>query len=169
MTKYICVWYWFIFLPYVCPFLFFLCWTINWWLYKQNITWLRRSVRKRKAERVQSDNVGYYHRSKLCCLGIHIDFVILYLIQKFPFQLTLFKTKSPLEIYSIWLWSSGKTHRSVILMKSCDVLKIKVYCSCVVFKIKVYCPSQELLTIRHNNDSPHNDSPQFKQFDNDSP
>jgi len=33
--------------------------------------WLRRSVRKRKAETVQSDTVGYYHRSKLCCLGIH--------------------------------------------------------------------------------------------------
>jgi len=46
MTKAICVWYWFIFLPYVPPFL------------------------KRKAETVQSDTVGYYHRSKLCCLGI---------------------------------------------------------------------------------------------------
>ena len=70
MTKAICVWYWFIFLPYVCPFLKFLCRTINWWLCKQNITWLRRSVHKRKAETVQSDTVGYYHRSKLCCLGI---------------------------------------------------------------------------------------------------
>ena len=27
-------------------------------------------MRKRKAERVLSDTVGYYHRSKLCCLGI---------------------------------------------------------------------------------------------------
>jgi len=27
-------------------------------------------MRKRKAETVQSDTVGYYHRSKLCCLGI---------------------------------------------------------------------------------------------------
>jgi len=27
-------------------------------------------VHKRKAETVQSDTVGYYHRSKLCCLGI---------------------------------------------------------------------------------------------------
>jgi len=25
---------------------------------------------KRKAETVLSDTVGYYHRSKLCCLGI---------------------------------------------------------------------------------------------------
>ena len=75
MTKAICVWYWFIFLPYVCPFLKFLCWTINWWLCKQNITWLRQSVHKRKAETVQSDTVGYYHRSKLCCLGIHEAFI----------------------------------------------------------------------------------------------
>jgi len=51
-----------------------LCWTINWWLCKQNITWLRRSMRKRKAETVQSDTVGYYHRSKLCCLGIQCYF-----------------------------------------------------------------------------------------------
>ena len=69
MTKCTCVWYWFIFLPYVCPFLKFLCWTINWWLCKQNITWLRQSMGKRKAETVLSDTVGYYHRSKLCCLG----------------------------------------------------------------------------------------------------
>jgi len=34
---------------------------INWWLCKQNITWLRQSVHKRKAETVQSDTVGYYH------------------------------------------------------------------------------------------------------------
>jgi len=27
-------------------------------------------MRKRKAETVQSDTVEYYHRSKLCCLGI---------------------------------------------------------------------------------------------------
>ena len=27
-------------------------------------------MRKRKAETVLSDTVGYYHRSKLCCLGI---------------------------------------------------------------------------------------------------
>ena len=70
MTKAICVWYWFIFLPYVCPFLKFLCFTINWWLCKQNITWLWQSVHKRKAETVQLDTVGYYHRSKLCCLDI---------------------------------------------------------------------------------------------------
>ena len=70
MTNSICVWYWFIFLPYVCPFLIFLCWTINWWPWKQNIMWLRQSVHKRKAETVQSDTVRYYHRSKLCCLGI---------------------------------------------------------------------------------------------------
>jgi len=60
MTKAMCVWYWFIFLPYVCPFLKNLCWTIYWWLCKQNIMRLRRSVRKRKAETVQSDIVGYY-------------------------------------------------------------------------------------------------------------
>ena len=72
MTKCICVWYWFIFLPYVCPFFKFLCWTINWWRCKQNITWLRQSMRKRKAETVLSDTVGYYHRLKLCCLGIWI-------------------------------------------------------------------------------------------------
>jgi len=29
----------FIFLPYVCPFLKNSCWTIYWWLCKQNITW----------------------------------------------------------------------------------------------------------------------------------
>jgi len=29
-------------------------------------------AQKRKAELVQSDTVGYYHRSKLCCLGISI-------------------------------------------------------------------------------------------------
>jgi len=29
---------WFIFLPYVCPFLTNLCLTIYWWLCKQNIT-----------------------------------------------------------------------------------------------------------------------------------
>jgi len=28
-------------------------------------------MRKRKAETVLSDTVGYYHRSKLCCLGIY--------------------------------------------------------------------------------------------------
>ena len=71
MTQSICVWYWFIFLPDLCPFLILLCWTINWWLCKQNITWLMRSMCKRKAEAVQSDTVGYYHRSKLCCLGIY--------------------------------------------------------------------------------------------------
>ena len=60
MTKAICVWYWFIFLPYICPFLKKLFWTIYCWLCKQNITWLRRSVRKRKAETVQSDIVGNY-------------------------------------------------------------------------------------------------------------
>jgi len=27
MTKVICVWYWFIFLPYICPFLKKLNWT----------------------------------------------------------------------------------------------------------------------------------------------
>jgi len=47
-------------LPYICPFLEILCWTIYWWLCKQNITWLRLSVPKRKAETVQSDIVGYY-------------------------------------------------------------------------------------------------------------
>jgi len=55
MTKAICVWYWFIFLSYVCPFLKFLCWTIY--------LWLRWSMRKRKVETVQSDIVGYYPRS----------------------------------------------------------------------------------------------------------
>jgi len=30
-------------------------------------------VHKRKAERVLSDTVGYYHRSKLCCLGIFLQ------------------------------------------------------------------------------------------------
>jgi len=80
MTKCICVWYWFIFLPYVCPFFEILCWTIIWWLCKQNITWLRQSLRKRKAERVLSDTVGYYHRSKLCCLGICLFLKILYWI-----------------------------------------------------------------------------------------
>ena len=74
MTKCICVWYWVFFLPYVCPFFIFLCWTINWWFCKQNITWLRQSMRKRKAETVLSDTVGYYHRSKLCCLGIHVHY-----------------------------------------------------------------------------------------------
>jgi len=39
MTKSICVWYWFIFLPHVCPFLKISCWTIYWWLCKKNITW----------------------------------------------------------------------------------------------------------------------------------
>ena len=71
MTKCTCLWYWFIFLPYVCPFFKILCWTINWWFCKQNITWLRQSMRKWKAETVLSDTVGYYHRSKLCCLGIY--------------------------------------------------------------------------------------------------
>jgi len=57
MTKAICVWYSFIFLPYVCPCLKKLCWTIYCWLCKQNITWLMRkltwlmrSVRKRKSD-----------------------------------------------------------------------------------------------------------------------
>ena len=41
---------------YVCPFLKNLCWTINWWLCKQNITWLRQSMRKRKrCNRIPSD------------------------------------------------------------------------------------------------------------------
>jgi len=73
MTKAIYVWYWFIFLPYVCPFLKKLCWTIYCWLCKQNITWLRWSVRKRKAETVQSDIVGNYPRSKLPFRGIPQD------------------------------------------------------------------------------------------------
>jgi len=38
MTKSICVWHWFIFLP-LCPFLKNSCWTIYWWLCKQNIMW----------------------------------------------------------------------------------------------------------------------------------
>jgi len=38
MTKSICVWYWLIFLPYVCPFLKCSCWTMYWWLCKQSIT-----------------------------------------------------------------------------------------------------------------------------------
>ena len=59
------MWYWFIFLPYVCPFLKISCWRIYWWLCKQNITWLRRSVRKRKGETVQLNIVGYYPRSKI--------------------------------------------------------------------------------------------------------
>ena len=66
----ICVWYWFIFLPYVCPFLKKLCWTVNWWLCKQNITRLRRSVGKRKAETVQSDTIGNNPRSKKTCRAI---------------------------------------------------------------------------------------------------
>jgi len=70
MTKAICVWCCFIFLPHVCPFFNFLCWTIYWWLCKQNITWLRRSMRIRKVEMVQSDIVGYYPRSKLPFCGI---------------------------------------------------------------------------------------------------
>jgi len=33
-------------------------------------------MRKRKAETVLSDTVGYYHRSKLCCLGIcKVDYI----------------------------------------------------------------------------------------------
>ena len=35
-----------------------------------NADLIRQSMRKRKAETVLSDTVGYYHRSKLCCLGI---------------------------------------------------------------------------------------------------
>jgi len=31
MTKSTCVSYWFILLPYVCPFLKFSWWTIYWW------------------------------------------------------------------------------------------------------------------------------------------
>jgi len=38
MTKAMCV-VLVISLPYVCPFLKFLCWTIYCWLCKQNITW----------------------------------------------------------------------------------------------------------------------------------
>jgi len=69
-------------------------WTINWWLYKQNITWLRRSVRKRKAETMQSDIVRYYHRSKLCCMGIN-EFVSALFVQVlhyfgFTIQLVIF-------------------------------------------------------------------------------
>jgi len=55
MTQSMCVvLVYFLTLPFL-PFLIFLCWTICWWLCKQNITWLRRSMRKRKAEMVQSD------------------------------------------------------------------------------------------------------------------
>jgi len=39
MTKSICVWYWFIVLPYVWPFFKNSCWTIYCWLCKQKITW----------------------------------------------------------------------------------------------------------------------------------
>jgi len=39
-----------------------ICWTIYWWLCKQYIMYLRWSVRKRKAETVQSDIVGNYPR-----------------------------------------------------------------------------------------------------------
>jgi len=39
MTKSICVWYWFIALPYVCPFLKISYWTIHCRLCKQNIMW----------------------------------------------------------------------------------------------------------------------------------
>jgi len=39
MTKSIYVRYWFIFLPYVCPFLKISSWTLYWWLCNQNITW----------------------------------------------------------------------------------------------------------------------------------
>ena len=46
----------FSYLTYV-QFLIFLCWTIYWWLCKQNITWLRRSVRKR-CNRISSDITG---------------------------------------------------------------------------------------------------------------
>ena len=67
----------FIFLPYVCPFLKIWCWTIYWWLCKQSITWLRRNVRIRKAEKLQSDIAGYYPRSKLPFRGIHDHFRLL--------------------------------------------------------------------------------------------
>ena len=73
MTKAICVWYWFIFLPYLCSFLKNLCWTIYWWFCKQNITWSRRNMLKRKEKTVQSDTVGYYPRSKLPFRGIIVE------------------------------------------------------------------------------------------------
>ena len=65
MTKCICVWYWFIFLPYVSPFL------------RKKIVEGNDNVSKKhhviQEETVQSDTVGYYPRSALCCLGIYIQ------------------------------------------------------------------------------------------------
>jgi len=82
MTKPICVWYWFIFLHYVCPFLKISYCTIYRWFCKQNIMWWRRSMRKRKGEKVQSDTVEHYPRSKWPYCGI----------LTFTFPLASFKT-----------------------------------------------------------------------------
>jgi len=101
MTKAIYVWYWFIFLPYVCPFLKKLCWTIYCWLCKQNITWLRWSVRKRKAETVQSDIVGNYPRSKLPFAGYHKTFLLI--ISKFLTVTTLTLKKYDYEYLKVFV------------------------------------------------------------------
>jgi len=58
MTKSICVWYWFIFLSYVCPFLKNSCWTI----------YIDDFVNKASGDKggacanakAQTDTVGYY-------------------------------------------------------------------------------------------------------------
>ena len=73
MTKSICVWYWFIVLPYVRPFLKSSCWTIYCWLCKHNIT---RCMHKRKPELVQSDTIGNNPRSKLpfCEIFLQLGF-----------------------------------------------------------------------------------------------
>jgi len=64
MTKlYVCSIGLFSYFQYV-HFLKISCWTIYCWHCKQKITWLMWSVRKRKAETVQSDIVEHYHRSR---------------------------------------------------------------------------------------------------------
>ena len=74
MTTCICVWYWFIFLPYVSPFLE----NKSWRVISTDVSTKHHVI---KAEHAQTksgngaiDTVGYYHRSKLCCLGICIVF-----------------------------------------------------------------------------------------------
>ena len=86
---------------------------------------------------VQSDTVGYYHRSKLCCLGIHVftetpptqkSQKVVRFMQNEPPHLFLYRTQLTNVNICFYLTVSFNTNWTyfihVVLMISCKILHL---------------------------------------------
>ena len=103
----------------VRPFLKNLYWTIYWWLCKQNITWLRRSMRKR-CNRIPSEITILRDISQLhcCCWLIHRGRLVWNLCVSIKRYFLTLSVICAVEIHKQWIQRVLAAHLSFLNLKT---------------------------------------------------